>query len=76
LLAQLNSVLTGVGSSTEAYHPSNKTVIFFSFGRWHATGQVGNWKVFGFLVCLMKGRRLFIDRACNYVSGKSKQHAA
>ncbi|CAG9991229.1 unnamed protein product [Clonostachys byssicola] len=76
LINALEAVLTGVGSSTEVYHPTNKTIIFFCFGRWRASGQIGNWKIPGFFVSMFKGRRLFVDNAQSYVNGKTRQPAA
>uniref|UniRef100_A0A0B7JVS0 FAD/NAD(P)-binding domain-containing protein n=1 Tax=Bionectria ochroleuca TaxID=29856 RepID=A0A0B7JVS0_BIOOC len=76
LINALEAVLTGVGSSMEVYHPTNKTIIFFCFGRWRASGQIGNWKIPGFFVSMFKGRRLFVDNAQSYVNGKTRQPAA
>ncbi|KAH7140912.1 hypothetical protein EDB81DRAFT_799160 [Dactylonectria macrodidyma] len=58
------------------YQPMNKTMIFLSLGRKMATGQIGNWKLFGFMVSWVKGRKLFVDTAEGYVGGKHLRHAA
>ncbi|KAK7427253.1 hypothetical protein QQZ08_006189 [Neonectria magnoliae] len=75
LATALDATLTGSGPAT-AYQPTNKTMIFLSLGRKLATGQIGNWKLFGFMVSYVKGRKLFVDTAEGYVGGKHLRHAA
>jgi NADH dehydrogenase FAD-containing subunit len=58
------------------YQPISKTMIFLSLGRTYATGQIGNWRLWGVLVAYVKGRNLFIDTADGYVGGKHLRHAS
>ena len=58
------------------YKPDGKVMAFISLGKKHATGQIGNWKLFGFMVSWVKGRKLFVDTAQGYVGGKHLRHAS
>jgi NADH dehydrogenase FAD-containing subunit len=75
LASNLDAVLTGSEIATP-YKPTDKTMLFVSLGTKFATGQIGNWKLFGFMVSWVKGRRLFVDTAEGYVGGKYLRHAA
>ncbi|KAG9251561.1 uncharacterized protein F5Z01DRAFT_269719 [Emericellopsis atlantica] len=75
LASNLDAVLTGSGSPTP-YKPTDKTMLFVSLGTKFATGQIGSWKLFGFMVSWVKGRKLFVDTAEGYVGGKHLRHAA
>lgn len=75
LAAALDAVLTG-SQPAGPYTPEKKTLVFISLGKSHATGQVGNWKLFGFLVSWVKGRHLFTDKAEAYVQGKQLRHSS
>lgn len=75
LAAALDATLTGA-KETAAYRPMNKKMIFVSLGKKMATGQIGNWKLFGIMVAYVKGRKLFVDTAEGYVDGKYLRHAA
>ncbi|CAM1509775.1 Fc.00g001100.m01.CDS01 [Cosmosporella sp. VM-42] len=75
MAATLDTVLTGSGT-VKPYEPMNKKMIFVSLGRKYATGQIGNWKLFGIMVSYVKGRKLFVDTAEGYVGGKYLRHAA
>ncbi|KAF4468015.1 Apoptosis-inducing factor 2 [Fusarium albosuccineum] len=75
LAAALDATLTEQ-KTIKSYEPANKTMIFVSLGKKHATGQIGNWKLFSFLVSYVKGRKLMIDTAEGYVGGKHLRHAA
>ncbi|KAJ6784632.1 hypothetical protein PWT90_04488 [Aphanocladium album] len=74
LAGHLDAILTG--SATKAYAPEKKTLVFVSLGKRYATGQVGNWRLFGLLVSWVKGRRLFTDTAEAYVSGEKLRHSS
>ncbi|KAJ3492513.1 hypothetical protein NLG97_g5344 [Lecanicillium saksenae] len=74
LAGHLDAILTG--SATKAYVPEKKTLIFVSLGKRYATGQVGNWRLFGLMVSWVKGRRLFTDTAQAYVSGEKLRHSS
>lgn len=75
LATALDAALTG-STVPSPYQPMNKKMIFLSLGRKMATGQIGNWKLFGFMVSYVKGRKLFVDTAEGYVGGKHLRHAA
>ncbi|OAA74940.1 Pyridine nucleotide-disulfide oxidoreductase, FAD/NAD(P)-binding domain protein [Akanthomyces lecanii RCEF 1005] len=75
LAEHLDALLTGAPPS-KAYEPEKKTLIFLSLGKSYATGQVGNWRLFGFLVSWVKGRRLFTDAARAYVGGEKLRHSS
>lgn len=73
LATALACILTsdsGAETETCAYRLGQKQVRFFSMGRRHATGSIGSWKVPGFVVALIKGRKLLVDYAPGYVSGQ------
>lgn len=70
----LRACLTG--GQVKEYVPMSKQMIFASLGRNHGTGQIGNWRLWGFMVNYVKGRRLFVDTAQGYVGGKHLRHAA
>ena len=74
LAATLDGILTGSQLGKE-YVPEKKTMMFLSLGKSYATGQIGSWKLFGFLVSWVKGRRLFTDTAEGYVQGKQLRHS-
>lgn len=75
LAAALDTTLTGSGP-VKPYEPMKKDMIFVALGRKFATGQIGNWKLFGFMVAYVKGRKLFVDTAEGYVGGKFLRHAS
>lgn len=71
----LHATLTGSGPVAE-YEPANKTMIFLSLGRKFATGQIGSWRLWGWTVAWVKGRRLFVDTADGYVGGERLRHGS
>ncbi|TQW01228.1 amid-like mitochondrial oxidoreductase protein [Cordyceps javanica] len=75
LASHLDAILTGATPS-KAYRPEEKTLIFLSLGKRYATGQIGDWRLFGFLVSWVKGRRLFTDTARGYVAGEKLRHSS
>ncbi|KAH7216755.1 hypothetical protein BKA60DRAFT_649422 [Fusarium oxysporum] len=75
LATALDATLTGNGD-IKPYQPASKKMIFVSLGKKYATGQIGNWKLFSFMVSYVKGRKLFVDTAEGYVGGKHLRHAA
>ena len=76
LAAALDTVLTRTGQKQPpSYKPESKTMLFISMGRKHATGQIGNWRLPGFMVNYVKGRNLFVDTAKGYVGGEYLRHA-
>jgi apoptosis-inducing factor 2 len=76
LSATLDSVLTEEGGQVKEYKPSGKSMIFITMGKKYATGQIGGWKLWGWMVSYVKGRKLFIDTAQGYVGGKQLRHAS
>jgi apoptosis-inducing factor 2 len=76
LSTALDSVLTGAGGQISEYKPSRKTMVFITMGKKYATGQIGGWKLWGWIVSYVKGRMLFVDTAQGYVSGKQLRHAS
>lgn len=74
LSGALDALLTK-SETVKAYEPEKKTLIFLSFGKSYATGQVGNWKLWAFMVSWVKGRHLFTDAAEGYVQGKKLRHS-
>ncbi|RGP79205.1 apoptosis-inducing factor 2 [Fusarium longipes] len=75
LAEALNAVLTGE-TKVKPYEPATKKMIFVSLGKKYATGQIGNWRLFSFMVSWVKGRKLFVDTAEGYVEGKHLRHAS
>ena len=76
LSATLDSVLTGDRGQAKEYKPSTKAMIFITMGKKYATGQIGGWKLWGWLVAYVKGRSLFVNTAQGYVGGKQLRHAS
>lgn len=76
LSGALDSVLTGDGGQVKEYLPSKKKMVFITMGKRYATGQIGGWRVWGWLVAYVKGRLLFVDTAEGYVGGKRLRHAS
>ena len=76
LSAALDSVLTGDDRQVREYKPSSKKMIFITMGKKHAIGQIGGWKLWGWMVSYVKGRMLFVDTAQGYVDGKHLRHAS
>jgi NADH dehydrogenase FAD-containing subunit len=74
LSAALDAVLTGEGQVKE--YKLGKPMIFITMGKKYATGQIGGWKLWGWIVAYMKGRNIFVDTAKQYVDGKALRHAA
>ena len=75
LATALDAVLTGAPEVPE-YKPENKTLLFLSLGKKYATGQIGTWRLWGWMVAWVKGRKLFVDTAKDYVDGKKLRHGA
>ncbi len=76
LSAALDSVLAGESAQVKEYKPSGKTMIFMTMGKKYAAGQIGEWKLWGWVVSYVKGRRLFVDTPRVYVGGKQLRHAS
>ena len=64
------------GVELPVYVPEKKTMVFLALGRRFATGQIGGWRLWGWLVAWVKGRRLFVDTARGYVGGERLRHGA
>ena len=76
LSGALDSVLMGQHEKVKEYKPNPKKMIFVSMGKNHATGQIGGWRLWGWMVSYVKGRSLFVDTAVDYVDGKRLRHAS
>ena len=76
LAGALDLVLIGEGEKVKDYKPSGKTMIFITMGKKYATGQIGGWKLWSWMVSYVKGRKIFVDTAEGYVGGKHLRHAS
>ena len=77
LSSALHSVLTGESKQiVKEYKPSSKKMIFITMGKKYATGQIGEWRLWGWITAYVKGRMLFVDTAKGYVDGKHLRHAS
>ncbi len=77
LSSALHSVLTGETKQVvKEYKPSSKKMIFITMGKKYATGQIGEWRLWGWITAYVKGRMLFVDTAKGYVGGKHLRHAS
>ncbi|KAK6505717.1 hypothetical protein TWF481_007609 [Arthrobotrys musiformis] len=74
LAENLDCVLTGRESQVKEHKIADKKMIFITLGKSYATGQISWWKVWGWLVAYIKGRKIFVDSAPSYVSGKELRH--
>ena len=77
LSSALHTVLTGDGKQVvKEYKPSSRKMIFITMGKKYATGQIGEWRLWGWITAYVKGRLLFVDTAEGYVGGKHLRHAS
>ena len=77
LSSALHTVLTGDGREVvKEYKPSSRKMIFITMGKKYATGQIGEWRLWGWITAYVKGRLLFVDTAKGYVGGKHLRHAS
>jgi NADH dehydrogenase FAD-containing subunit len=76
LATALHLVLSGKEDQVKEYKPSEKMMVFITMGKKYATGQIGGWKLPGWMVSYPKGRALFVDTASAYVNGKRLRHAS
>ncbi|KAF3259703.1 hypothetical protein TWF192_010558 [Orbilia oligospora] len=74
LAENLDFVLTGRESQIKEHKIADKKMIFITLGKSYATGQISWWRVWGWLVAYIKGRKIFVDSAPNYVNGKELRH--
>ncbi|KAF3919496.1 hypothetical protein ABW20_dc0100672 [Dactylellina cionopaga] len=72
----LDLILTGQEDKIKEHKPADKTMIFLSLGKSYATGQIGSWRLWGWMVSYVKGRKIFVDTAPDYVGGKALRHAS
>ncbi|KAK2592946.1 hypothetical protein QQS21_009353 [Conoideocrella luteorostrata] len=75
LATALDAIMTGSGAVVD-YQPANKTMLFLALGKKFATGQIGNWRLWGWMVSWVKGRKLFVDTADGYVGGEKLRHGS
>ena len=77
LSSALHTVLTGNDREVvKEYKPSSRKMIFITMGKKYATGQIGEWRLWGWITAYVKGRLLFVDTAKGYVGGKHLRHAS
>lgn len=76
LAKNLDAALRGDAAGVVDYKPSETTMIFVTVGKKGGTGQMGWFRVFGFLVAYLKGKTLFIDRPPHIVEGRTIVRAA
>jgi apoptosis-inducing factor 2 len=76
LAAALDSVICKGDKEVEEYKLGGKKMIFITMGRKYATGQIGGWRLWGWLTAYVKGRYLFVDTAPAYVNGERLRHAS
>ena len=74
--AALDAVLTGEGGHAKEYKPSRKSMIFISMGKKYDTGQIGGWKLWGWMVSYVKDGMLFVDTAQGWIGGEQLRHAS
>ncbi|KAL5589261.1 hypothetical protein FOVSG1_011128 [Fusarium oxysporum f. sp. vasinfectum] len=67
---ELDAVLEGKAGAVTDYNVDTNVRQFVSLGKWNGLGQYNSWKIFGFLVGMMKGRTLFVETAPKIVQGK------
>jgi hypothetical protein len=58
---------------SKVYTPVIRSPLFIALGRHLATGQFGSWKIFGFIVSFLKGRKLYLNNASGFIGGKTRQ---
>jgi NADH dehydrogenase FAD-containing subunit len=75
LQTALEAVITG-SAEPRPYQPGQKPMRLFSMGRRHGTGHYGKWRMPGLAVSLIKGRKLFVDYAPGYASGRALMGAS
>lgn len=75
LSGTLDLVLTGQEEKVKEYRPSPKFMLFVTMGKKYATGQIGDWKLWGWITAYVKGRHIFVDTAEGYVGGKHLRHS-
>jgi hypothetical protein len=74
LSAALTAVLAGEGQVKD--YKLGKPMIFITMGKKYAAGQIGGWKLWGWITTYIKGRNIFVGTAKQYVDGKALRHAA
>ena len=76
LASALDTVIYKNGKEVKEYKVGNKKMIFITMGKKYATGQIGGWQLWGWIVAYVKGRFLFVDTAPEYVNGERLRHAS
>jgi NADH dehydrogenase FAD-containing subunit len=70
LAEELDAVLTDKQGAAKEYVVDSSVRQFVTLGKNTGLSQMNNWKVFGFLLGLMKGRTLLVESAPKLVEGK------
>ena len=76
LASALDTVICKSEKEAKEYKLGNKKMIFITMGKKYAAGQIGGWRLWGWIVAYVKGRFLFIDTAPDYTNGKRLRHAS
>ncbi|EWC44549.1 hypothetical protein DRE_06721 [Drechslerella stenobrocha 248] len=75
LAETLDFILTGQEAKIKEFKPLGSVKIFFTVGKRHGSGQMWSLKVWSWAVVYIKGRRMLIDAAQDYVAGKRLKDA-
>jgi len=70
LWKNLDAILRGNEAGVTDYKSSEKPMIFVTTGKKTGTGQIGGFKVFGWIVAMAKGKTLFTDKVQGLVDGE------
>lgn len=70
LVQNLEAVVAGNAGGVVDYVPSEKPMIGITIGKSKGTGQMGGMKMFSWLIWLLKGRTLLVEKAGSTVMGQ------
>ncbi|KAL2019980.1 hypothetical protein VTK56DRAFT_8980 [Thermocarpiscus australiensis] len=65
----LEAHLLGPPATAPDYEPDRRVIVGSSLGRKGGVGQIGNWRVWSFVLWLLKSRYLGTDHAASFVRG-------
>jgi len=69
LAPALQRYLAAADSTLPTYKPRDGVILALSLGRRGGTGQMGSWRICGWLIWLLKARHLGTDKAADLVAG-------
>ncbi|KAH8758770.1 hypothetical protein F5882DRAFT_479858 [Hyaloscypha sp. PMI_1271] len=70
LAEELDAVLTGKHGAAKKYVVNPRIRQIITMGKKTGIGQMGGWKIFGFLVAMRKGKTLFVESGPTLIEGK------